>query len=114
MAEEQLALLKKDFEKEMGNVRREFEVMKVQHRKFTNQVIEWLRHGKEDILRHEKFLDGIKHTNENVEEILGNVLLAIRQNEYLQAWYPPQQEHPEMKVVGIHPANLDSREMLDE
>lgn len=28
--------------------------------------------------------------NENVDATLCNVLLAIRQNEYLQAWYPEQ------------------------
>jgi flagellar hook-basal body complex protein FliE len=36
----------------------------------------------------------------NADETLCNVLLAIRQNEYLQAWYPPQRGNPEQKVVG--------------
>ena len=41
-----------------------------------------------------------------VDDNLRNVLLAIRQNEYLQAWYPEQAGFPEMKVVGKHPSKL--------
>ncbi len=40
---------------------------------------------------------------EIVEETLCNVLLAIRQNEYLQAYYPESQGHPAGKYVGRHP-----------
>jgi hypothetical protein len=39
-----------------------------------------------------------------------NVLLAIRQNEYLQAWYPAQQGYPEMKVVGSHPYKTKAKD----
>lgn len=53
---------------------------------------------------HEKILSRIARTNENAEETLCNVLLAIRQNEYLQAWYPAQHGFSEMKVTGKHPA----------
>jgi len=41
------------------------------------------------------------------EETLRNVLVAIRQNEYLQAWYPAQRGYPEMKVIGKHPGKYD-------
>lgn len=41
------------------------------------------------------------------EETLLNVLLAIRQNEYLQAWYPEQKGYSEMKVAGLHPQKLE-------
>ena len=51
-------------------------------------------------------LQEIKSTNETVSDTLLNVLLAIRQNEYLQAWYPPQKGFDAMKVTGTHPANL--------
>jgi hypothetical protein len=44
--------------------------------------------------------------NQLVDESLGNVLLAIRQNEYLQAYYPQQHGFKAMKVSGIHPANI--------
>lgn len=59
-------------------------------------------HGS--LIKYEKTLKEIKSTNENVEETLANVLLAIRQNEYLQAWHPEQHEFPAMKVTGKHPA----------
>ena len=48
-------------------------------------------------------LDKMQETNQTAEETLCNVLLAIRQNEYLQAWYPEQAGYPEMKIVGRHP-----------
>ena len=53
---------------------------------------------QEEVLR-----ENCRHTA-NVDESLGNVLLAIRQNEYLQAWHPAQHGFPEMKVAGKHPA----------
>ena len=44
---------------------------------------------------------------QSTEDTLLNVLLAIRQNEYLQANYPEQHGYPEMKVVGSHPAKTN-------
>lgn len=61
---------------------------------------------KSSFLAHEKFLEKIEKSNENMDETLANVLLAIKQNEYLQAWYPKQSGFPEMKVVGKHPLKL--------
>jgi len=61
-------------------------------------------HGS--ILKHEKFLNALQKSNSNVEETLCNVLLAIRQNEYLQAWHPAQHGYPDMKVTGKHPAKV--------
>ncbi len=55
---------------------------------------------KKNNVEQNKFLEKITKTNENVEEALCNVLLAIRQNEYLQAWYPAQNGIPEQRVVG--------------
>jgi hypothetical protein len=55
----------------------------------------------ESVLRnHERLLEKMLEVNRSVDETLCNVLLAIRQNEYLQAWYPAQQGQPEQKVVG--------------
>ena len=59
-----------------------------------------------EIVRLNTVVEAVSKTNECVEESLCNVLLAIRQNEYLQAWYPEQSGFPEMKVTGIHPANI--------
>lgn len=50
----------------------------------------------------EKFIKYTK-VSEEVEQTLMNVFLAIRQNEYLQAYYPPQDGFKEMNVVGTHP-----------
>lgn len=53
---------------------------------------------------HNKFLDQLSTSNHNLEDTVLNVLLAIRQNEYLQAWYPAQHGYDAMKIVGSHPA----------
>jgi hypothetical protein len=54
----------------------------------------------------QKSMDGMKRSHESLDETVCNVLLAIRQNEYLQAWYPASKGHSEMKVIGQHPANI--------
>ena len=54
-------------------------------------------------------LDRITEIHQIIEETLMNVLLAIRQNEYLQAWYPEQHGHPAMKVAGIHPSKIERK-----
>lgn len=105
--EEELALMKKEMSKTLGNMRRDFQMIETQFKKFMTQTNGWIKQSHDAIENHETFLKDIKNTNENAEEILGNVLLAIRQNEYLQAWYPAQSGFPEMKVTGIHPANLE-------
>jgi hypothetical protein len=53
---------------------------------------------------HSEIISKSVLVSETTEETLLNVLTAIRQNEYLQAWYPAQQGYPEMKVVGAHPS----------
>lgn len=52
---------------------------------------------------YNKKLDQVEALFETTEITLSNVLLAIKQNEYLQAWYPEQNGYKEMKVVGKHP-----------
>ena len=52
----------------------------------------------------------IKRAHEALEDTVLNILLAIRQNEYLQAWYPAQQGHPAQKVVGSHPIKIKERQ----
>lgn len=50
----------------------------------------------------DKSMKKVIKTNEVVDETMCNVLLAIKQNEYLHAWYPPQQGQPEQKVAGLY------------
>ena len=75
----------------------------------SNELVEavWLLKRESKDLRD--FIEEVSKTNANVDETLGNVLLAIRQNEYLQAHYPAQQGYPEMKVVGKHPLNIKAK-----
>lgn len=62
------------------------------------------------IIDHNKFLENLFDSNSNLEELVLNVLLAIRQNEYLQAWYPKQSGYPEMKICGTHPLKTKEKE----
>lgn len=57
----------------------------------------------------QRTLDRVIRICENVDETLCNVLLAIRQNEYLQAWYPAQLGQKEQKVVGKYLMNAPVR-----
>ena len=43
---------------------------------------------RKEVSDHRSFLMNILEVNRHVDETLCKVLLAIRQNEYLQAWYP--------------------------
>ncbi len=86
-------------------------------REMSNYLKDWAKeaHGRlknidAKLSSYEKNLEKLTEINETVEETLANVLLAIRQNEYLQAWYPEQQGHPEMKVVGRHPLQAKREE----
>lgn len=40
---------------------------------------------------------------ERTEDTVCNMLLAIRQNQFLQAYYPAQKDLPEMYVTGSYP-----------
>lgn len=59
--------------------------------------------------KHEKTIKEIKEVHLTIEETLRNVLVAIRQNEYLQAYYPEQAGYPAMNVVGQHPIQAKRR-----
>lgn len=67
------------------------------------EFLKILNELKKMIKSHEEFLIKISLTNQMAEDTLLNVLLAIRQNESLQAWYPAQKGIQESYVVGSHP-----------
>lgn len=48
-------------------------------------------------------LDRICKLNEQIEATICNVMLAIKQNSYLQAWYPEQQGIDAGRFAGAHP-----------
>ena len=56
------------------------------------------------IKSYEEHVRKLTYTAECAEETLLNVLVAIRQNESLQAHVPAQHGYPEMQLAGIHPA----------
>jgi hypothetical protein len=55
---------------------------------FLKEGMEFLIEIKKDIKEMKELLGSVKNTNEEVDSTLCKVLLAIRQNEYLQAWHP--------------------------
>jgi len=52
--------------------------------------------------------------NESANETLGCVLLAIRQNEYLQTYYPEQNGFKSGKYISTHPSKLLRKEKYVE
>lgn len=52
------------------------------------------------LVEHGKSLQECLQVMNNADETLCNVLFAIRQNEYLQAYYPAQNGQPAQNVVG--------------
>lgn len=71
--------------------------------KYLEKVVDNVEMRTKEIVKE---MENVRIINQNVEATLCNVLLAIRQNEYLQAWYPAQQGYPEMKVTGKHPIKI--------
>jgi len=55
---------------------------------------------------HEDILNTMLKKMDSIDEMMGLILVAIRQNEYLQAYYPAQHGFPAGKYPGIHPAKL--------
>jgi hypothetical protein len=99
------AAIKENY-KVMANIRRDFDAMKKDLLKFLKECDQTFKLIRKQINEHSAGLERITKINETVEETLGNVYLAIRQNEYLQAYYPEQHGIKAMKVVGVHPAKL--------
>jgi lipoate synthase len=52
------------------------------------------------LFNHGETLEECLKVMNNVDETLCNVLLAIRQNEFLQAYYPAQNGQPSQMVTG--------------
>ena len=61
---------------------------------------------KKDQVEQTKILKDMAKTCESAEETLGCVLVAIRQNEFLQTYYPAQNGFPAKKFCGVHPSKL--------
>lgn len=78
------------------------------------QNIQLIKFMEQKFKEQEEMLATTKKVAEASEDTLLNVLLAIRQNEYLQAWYPPQHGFPEMKVAGSHPAKNVGKKLANE
>lgn len=63
---------------------------------FLNETSEYVLKLKKENIEIKSFLQKTMDLHENVDRTLCKVLLAISQNEYLQAWYP---DHTKVKKV---------------
>lgn len=91
-----------------------FSKITVEFNHLKKENISCLLHMKRELDEHKEALKIIGKISDSAEETLCNVLLAIRQNEYLQAYYPEQLGYKAMKVTGTHPAKIGKEEKLDE
>lgn len=101
--------LKKSTEKILAEMNRNMDVFIKKANKSISNTEKAVVEVRVSILEHEKHLQDLSESNRNLEETVLNVLLAIRQNEYLQAWYPAQSGFEEMKVTGPHPARTKEK-----
>ena len=94
-----------DFLKDMrANLLKDHERMINQQRRFQEQVEKRLQDLSDTASfqqqRYQSELKKISDLCQTMDETLCNVLLAVRQNEYLQAWYPAQNGQEEQRVIG--------------
>jgi len=100
--EETIKLVKSSIIGNLNKIRITFDIIE---RKFNKFIADSNKANKllvDSITKQEKLLKSVANISDNAEQTLLNVLLAIRQNEYLQAWYPAQEGEPETYVVGHH------------
>ena len=90
----------------MAEMRRSFHRISSSCEKTSQENYESIQFMLKEFKSFSEIFTSMKNTLENVDETLGNVLLAIRQNEFLQAHYPAQHGYPEMKVTGKHPSKI--------
>lgn len=91
-----IALIEEDLQIEMLHIKKEVSLIRNDFLKMIDEMNQSLARSVE--------------ISQSCEENLLNVLLAIKQNEYLQAYYPAQRGYPEMKVVGVHPSKIKQQE----
>jgi hypothetical protein len=110
MEKKDLEDIEKTLKKELvdlgGSLRKDLAGLNKDVRSKLAKIDSFLLDIKKSFKEHLSVMKETLKVNECAEETLGNVLLAIRQNEYLQAWYPEQHGFTSMKVSGKHPAKL--------
>lgn len=91
-----IAELQKLFQKEFRENRKIFQSIKKQLQ---------IDHNKDEKTLQNCFetLQNICRVNEEIEATICNVMIAIKQNSFLQAWYPEQQGINEGLFSGPHP-----------
>lgn len=76
--------------------------------KCTNEIFKLMKEIKQDKSENYKLMRKVVYTNECVSQTLCNVLLAIRQNEYLHPWYPKNGREPAKITESAADRILDS------
>src|SRR5277367_5636539 len=96
-------------QKFMASMRRDLSHLQKEISKLATENHEMIIQIKKDLIEHSKLLKEVAQSCETSEETLGSVLVAIRQNEFLQTYYPAQHGFPAKKYCGIHPAKLTEK-----
>lgn len=96
----------KSVSEELAALRREFETMMSIFKRSVRKMDEYVLLSTQRMDEFSENLQRVMQTNQAAEETLLNVLVAIRQNEYLQAWTPAQHGYDAIKIAGPHPAKI--------
>lgn len=97
---------KSEIQKTQERVERSIEKVNNQVNEMVVRVTRKSRELQCEFADHKQFLSEIMRKMESIDEMMSCILVAVRQNEYLQTYYPAQHGFPEMKCGGIHPAKL--------
>ena len=104
--EEMVLELIKKYETDFKSIRNKYDKILAETRAITKANNQIFNKFYKFASAHEKYLQEIARKMSDVDETMGNVLMAIRQNEFLQAHYPEQHGFSAMNVIGKHPAKL--------
>lgn len=95
-----------DVHKTMADCRRSMGHLKSEITKTSKDVAKQIEEVRNMLHSYSEILSESTRMNQSVDETLGSVLLAIKQNEYLQTYYPKQHGFEAGKYTGQHPSKL--------
>lgn len=90
----------------MDDLRKQMQCIKRDTSKYTQECTQQVDDIWKVLKSYSEVFEESNRIAESSNEVLGAVLLAIRQNEYLQAYYPEQHGFKAGKYTGQHPSKL--------
>ena len=104
--ETSMAEMRKCMQESMADMRRSMSHMRGEVERCAKESCKLIREIHTILASYSDFFKEHQRLISNADETLGSVLLAIRQNEYLQAYYPEQNGFKAGKFIGQHTSKI--------